>query len=63
MVKTQYHTVIVYDEPVRDVLRNEINKFDRVLVEGKVSYMPNKNVMGKTVHGGYIVAQSIQRKE
>ncbi|XP_055313140.1 uncharacterized protein LOC129574749 [Sitodiplosis mosellana] len=63
MIITEFHRVIVYDQPALGVLRNSISKFDRVLVEGKVSYMPYKITSGKTQHGGFIVAQSIQRIE
>lgn len=63
MIITEFHRVIVYDQPALGTLRNSINKLDRVLVEGKVSYMPYKNANGKTQHGGFIVAQSIQRIE
>lgn len=61
MVITEFHRVIVYDQPVLDVLRNSISKFDRVLVDGKVCYMAYKSANGKTQHGGFIVAESIQR--
>lgn len=61
MLVTEFHRVIVYDEPALGVARNSINQHDRVLVDGKVSYMPYKNANGKTMHGGFIVAQSIQR--
>lgn len=63
MTITEFHRVIVYDQPALGIVRNSINKFDRVLVEGKIGYMPYKNATGKTQHGGFIVAQSIQRVE
>lgn len=58
---TEFHRVIVYDEPALHVARNSIKKYDRVQVDGKISYMPYKNSDGKTVHGGFIVAHSINQ--
>ncbi|XP_031641029.1 uncharacterized protein LOC116352516 [Contarinia nasturtii] len=62
IVITQFHRVIVYDPSVILVARN-LQKFDRILVEGKVCYSAFKNTVEKTQHGGFITAQSIQRIE
>lgn len=59
LVITEFHRVIIYDQSVRDSMQN-VNKFDRLLVEGKIGYMPYKYVSGKTKHGGFIVAHNIQ---
>lgn len=61
MIITEFHRVIVYDQPVINVVRNNLKKYDRVQIDGKISYMPYKNTDGKTAHGGFIVAQSINR--
>lgn len=58
-VITEFHRVIVYDQLERVTARN-LNKFDRVKVEGKLSYMPYKNSTGKTQNCGFIVAQTIE---
>lgn len=62
MVITEFHRVIIYDQLALSIAKN-LNKFDRVLIEGKVGYTPYKSPDGKTQHSGYIVAQTVQRVE
>lgn len=61
MIITEFHRVIVYDQLTANVVRNTLKKYDRVQIDGRISYMPYKNADGKTVHGGFIVAQSVNR--
>lgn len=61
MTVTEFNRVIVYDQSAFNVDRNTLKKHDRVHIDGKISYMPYKNADGKTVHGGFIVAQSVNR--
>lgn len=61
LVLTEFHTVIVYDQLAISVAKNNINKSDRVLIEGKINYMPYKIAGGKKFHGGFIEAHSIKR--
>lgn len=58
---TEFHRVLVYDQSVINVVRNSLSKFDHVQIDGKVRYKPFKNSDGKTVHSGFIIAQSISR--
>lgn len=51
---------MVHDQLGRVTARS-LNKFDRVKIEGKLSYMPYKNASGKKQNCGFIVAQSIER--
>lgn len=60
VVKEEFHRIIVYDQSIIDVVRNSIQKFDRVHVEGKIAYMRYQNA-GKTLHGGFIVANHIHK--
>lgn len=61
MIITEFHPIIVYDQSLNDMVRNNLKKYDNVQIDGKISYMPYKSADGKTTHGGFIEAQSINR--
>lgn len=61
LLMTEFHRVIVYDHPALGVVRNSIQKSDHVLVEGKIGYQRYTNANGRIIHGGYVIANSVQR--
>lgn len=61
-VITEFHRVLVYDQLARSYAKT-LNQFDRIFVDGKVSYSSYQDSSGKTLLGGYIVAQIIKQME
>lgn len=58
---TEFYSIIVYDQSAFTMDRSTLNRNDRVHIDGKISYMAYKNADGKKIHGGFIVAESINR--
>lgn len=60
---TDYHRVLVYDPVARYAVQDGLKKFDELIVDGKLSYMRCRNLMGKVQHSGFIVANSVKKVE
>lgn len=59
---SQYsHTVIVYDEAIRNYVRNNLQRYDKVFIEGYLNYQKCKTDGGSNLMSGNIVALHIER--
>lgn len=55
-----FHRVFVYDEGVRDFVKN-LQRKDRVLLNGRIGHMTNTQPDGKKLYSGFIVAENVFR--
>lgn len=58
---SQFHSVFVYEEDLREFVRTQLQKRDRVLVSGTVLHKTHTDAEGKRKYSGVIVANSIHK--
>lgn len=56
-----FHRVFVYDEALREFVRNKLTKTDRIAITGKIAHMTNTSADGKKMYSSFIVADNIYR--
>ncbi|XP_031630132.1 uncharacterized protein LOC116345154 [Contarinia nasturtii] len=56
------HRIIVYDKVLLDFVRKQLEKSDRVEIQGKVRYKFDKNSKGEQESSGYILANQIKKE-
>lgn len=59
--RTDFITVFVYNEPLRNIVRNQLQRLDRVRVEGVLKYKACIDESGKKRYKGYVNATKIAK--
>lgn len=55
------HTVIAHDAQVRNYLRNHLNRYDKVSIDGYLNYQPVETNDGTNRMAGNIMAVHIEK--
>lgn len=58
--RSNFHVILIFDDNLREFVRNNLEKSDRIYVKGSLS-STHIDVNGNKSQSGYIVARSIQR--
>lgn len=59
--KTDFVPVFVYNENLRNIVRNQMNKLDQVRVEGNLKYKVCIDHEGRKRYKGYIEATNVAK--
>lgn len=59
--QTDFISVFVYDDTLRNIVRNQLKRLDRVRVEGVLKYKACIDDTGKKQYQGYILANRIAK--
>lgn len=58
---SQFHKVFVYDDQLREYVRDNLQKKDRVFVNGSLRHLTHTDDEGRRKYSAYIVANSIHK--
>lgn len=59
--RTDFIPVFVYNETLRNIVRNQLQRLDRVRIDGQLKYKACLDEKGKKQYKGYILANRIAK--